>query len=386
MKKYVSLLPAVLLTAAVLLSCQSEKTFEVKGELSAAGDQTLYLEHRGLGGVELLDSVKLKENGKFAFKEKAPVNPEFYQLRVGSQVAVFAIDSIETLQVRGDAKDLASTLSIENSPVNEQIRQIDSQTRQVNIRISEAEKKHTAKAIDDVAYLAELDSVLTAYKAEITKLILGNPSGAAAYYAVFQKVDGYLIFDPYNKQDYAMFGAVATSWDRYYPGTPRSKHLYDFTMNALKTRRQQEQQVALLENAPVVSGLSLPDIVLTEVNGEKITLSSQKGKVVVLDFTVYKSDFSPAHNMELNKIYSQHKAKGLEIYQISFDSDEHFWKNAASNLPWITVRDPQNVYSRLLSTYNVRDIPTAFVINRDGDVVARVENYATLPGEVGKVL
>ncbi|KAF5079344.1 thioredoxin-like domain-containing protein [Petrimonas sp.] len=386
MKKYVSLLPAVLLTAAVLLSCQSEKTFEVKGELSAAGDQTLYLEHRGLGGVELLDSVKLKENGKFAFKEKAPVNPEFYQLRVGSQVAVFAIDSIETLQVRGDAKDLASTLSIENSPVNEQIRQIDSQTRQVNIRISEAEKKHTAKAIDDVAYLAELDSVLTAYKAEITKLILGNPSGAAAYYAVFQKVDGYLIFDPYNKQDYAMFGAVATSWDRYYPGTPRSKHLYDFTMNALKTRRQQEQQAALLENVPVVSGLSLPDIVLTEVNGEKITLSSQKGKVVVLDFTVYKSDFSPAHNMELNKIYSQHKAKGLEIYQISFDSDEHFWKNAASNLPWITVRDPQNVYSRLLSTYNVRDIPTAFVINRDGDVVARVENYATLPGEVGKVL
>lgn len=386
MKKYVSLLPAVLLTAAVLLSCQSEKTFEVKGELSAADDQTLYLEHRGLGGVELLDSVKLKENGKFAFKEKAPVNPEFYQLRVGSQVAVFAIDSIETLQVRGDAKDLASTLSIENSPVNEQIRQIDSQTRQVNIRISEAEKKHTAKAIDDVAYLAELDSVLTAYKAEITKLILGNPSGAAAYYAVFQKVDGYLIFDPYNKQDYAMFGAVATSWDRYYPGTPRSKHLYDFTMNALKTRKQQEQQAALLENVPVVSGLSLPDIVLTEVNGEKITLSSQKGKVVVLDFTVYKSDFSPAHNMELNKIYSQHKAKGLEIYQISFDSDEHFWKNAASNLPWITVRDPQNVYSRLLSTYNVRDIPTAFVINRDGDVVARVENYATLPGEVGKVL
>ncbi|HBK41948.1 MAG TPA: hypothetical protein DDZ57_10325, partial [Porphyromonadaceae bacterium] len=175
-------------------------------------------------------------------------------------------------------------------------------------------------------------------------------------------------------------------WDRYYPGTPRSKHLYDFTMNALKTRKQQEQQAALLENVPVVSGLSLPDIVLTEVNGEKITLSSQKGKVVVLDFTVYKSDFSPAHNMELNKLYSQYKAQGLEIYQISFDSDEHFWKNAANNLPWITVRDPESVYSRLLSMYNVRNIPTAFVINRDGDVVARAENYTTLPGEVGKVL
>ena len=386
MKRYYFFLPALLLTAAVQFSCQPDKTFGIKGEFSAAGDQTVYLEHRGLGGVELLDSVKLKGDGRFAFKEKAPANPEFYQLRVGNQVALFAVDSLETLQVKGDAEDLANTFSIEDSPVNEQIRQIDSQTRQVNTRISEVEKKHSAKVIDDLTYLAELDSVLKVYKTEITRLILGNPSSAAAYYAVFQKVRDYLIFDPYDKQDYAMFGAVATSWDRYYPGTPRSKHLYDFTMNALKTRKQQEQQAALLENVPVVSGLSLPDIVLTEVNGEKITLSSQKGKVVVLDFTVYKSDFSPAHNMELNKIYSQHKAKGLEIYQISFDSDEHFWKNAASNLPWITVRDPQNVYSRLLSTYNVRDIPTAFVINRDGDVVARVENYATLPGEVGKVL
>lgn len=386
MKKYVSLLLSVLLAAAVLLSCQSEKTFEVKGELTSAGDQTLYLEHRGLGGVELLDSVKLKENGKFTFKEKAPVNPEFYQLRIGDQVAVFAIDSLGTLQLGGDAKDLANTLSIENSPVNEQIRQIDFQTRQVNIRINEAGKKYEAKAIDDVAYLAELDSVLKEYKTEITKLILGNPSGAAAYYAVFQKVNDYLIFDPYDKRDYTMFGAVATSWDRYYPGTPRSKHLFDFTMNALKTRKQQERRAALLENVPVVTDLSLPDIVLRKVNGEKITLSSQKGKVVILDFTVYKSDFSPAHNMELNKIYTRHKAQGLEIYQISFDSDEHFWKNAANNLPWITVRDPQSVYSRLLSTYNVRDIPTAFVINRDGDVVVRVENYASLPGEVEKVL
>lgn len=386
MKKYLFLFPVVLFASIVLLSCKSDKTFEIRGELSSVTDETLFLEHRGLGGIELLDSVKLKENGTFKFKEKAPVNPEFYQLRIENQVAVFAVDSVETLQVKGDVKDLTNTFSVENSPVNEQIKQIDTQTQKVKTQLNEAEKKHTAKAIDDVTYLAELDTIFKGYKTEISKLILGNPGSAAAYYAVFQKVNDYLIFDPYSKQDYAMFGAVATSWDRNYQGTPRSKHLFDFTMNALKTRRQQEQQAALLENAPVVTESSLPDIVLTEVNGEKISLSSQKGKVVILDFTVYNSEFSPKHNIDLNKIYTQNKAKGLEIYQISFDSDEHFWKNAASNLPWITVRDPQNVYSRLLSTYNVRNLPTAFVIGRDGDVVARVENYTTLSNEVGKVL
>ena len=378
--------PVVLFASFVLLSCKSDKTFEIKGEFSSVADETLFLEHRGLGGIELLDSVKLKENGVFKFTEEAPENPEFYQLRVGNQLVVFAVDSIEKLQVKGDVKDLANTFSIANSPVNDQIKQIDSQTQKVKLQIDAADKKHAAKIIDDLTYLAELDSVLKEYKTEISKLILGNPSSAAAYYAVFQKVNDYLIFDPYNRQDYAMFGAVATSWDRYYHGTQRSKHLYNFTMNALKTRKQQEQQAALLENAPVVTESSLPDIVLTEVNGERISLSSQKGKVVIVDFTVYNSEFSPKHNIDLNKIYTQYKDRGLEIYQVSFDSDEHFWKNAANNLPWITVRDPQSVYSRLLSTYNVRNIPTAFILDREGDVVARVENYTTLSTEVGKVL
>ena len=75
-----------LLVASMLLlsSCNSKgKSFSVNGEIASADGQVLYLEHRGLGGLEIVDSVKLKENGKFSFKEEAPVNPEFYQLRLG---------------------------------------------------------------------------------------------------------------------------------------------------------------------------------------------------------------------------------------------------------------------------------------------------------------
>lgn len=368
------------------VSCKTEKTFEVKGEFASATDETVYLEHRALGGIEMIDSVKLKGDGTFKFKDKSPENPEFYQLRVGNQLAVFAVDSNETLVVKGDVKKLPQTFRVENSPANDQIRQIDISTGRIKAEIKDLEQKHKKNEIGDMQYLTEIDSILSHYKDETTKLILGNPGGAVAYYAVFQKINDYLIFDPYDKRDYAMFGAVATSWDKYHHGTARAQHLYDFTMKALKTRRQQEQQVALLENAPVITDSALPEIELREVNGEKKLLSDLKGKVVVLDFTVYNSEFSPKHNFDLNTIYSQLQPKGLEIYQISFDSNEHFWKNAANNLPWITVRDPQNVYSRLLSTYNVREIPTAFVIDRNGDITARVENYATLASEINKVL
>jgi len=101
---------------------------------------------------------------------------------------------------------------------------------------------------------------------------------------------------------------------------------------------------------------------------------------------VYSADFSPKHNMDLNNLYGRYQSRGFEIYQVSFDSDEHFWKTSAANLPWLTVRDPRSVNSTLLATYNVRQIPTAFLINHEGDIIARIEDYGQLAGELDKVL
>lgn len=286
MNKIVSSTIYVIVTILLLLSsCDSKgKTFRIQGEITSAEDKTLYLEHRGLGGIELLDSVNLTNNGKFSFKEKAPDNPEFYQLRIEDQKLIFAVDSIETLVVKADATDLYGTSKIEESLLNDQIKEIIDKQRATEKDLSDLINQHSEKILDDVTYLEKLDSVLSSYKAYASKLILGNPSSAAAYYAVFQKIDDYLIFDPYDKKDYAMFGAVATSWSRYYPETQRTKHLYDFTMNALRVRKQQERQNELMENVTITES-TLPDISLNDVKGNKISLSSFNGSFVILDFT-----------------------------------------------------------------------------------------------------
>lgn len=386
MKKLLGRFLSLLLIGMVFFSCQQGKTFKVTGNIGSAEGDTLYLEHRGLAGVRVLDSTVLKNDGAFAFKQSAPENPEFYQLRIGKRIAAFAVDSTETLRISANASDWYNSFTVEDSPTNDQMKEVDLLTRSAARKIDELEKNHKSGLIDEMAFIEQLDSALQDYKREVSRLILGNPSGATAYYAVFQKINNYLIFDPYNRQDYAMFGAVATSWNRYYPDTERTKHLYEFTMNALKTRRLQEQQAKLLENIPVEEGAGLPDIVLSGVDGRKMALSSLTGKVVLLDFVVYGADFSPKHNMDLNNLYARYQSRGFEIYQISFDSDEHFWKTSAANLPWLTVRDSRSVNSTLLATYNVRQIPTAFLINREGDIVARIENYAQLTGELDKVL
>jgi len=380
------LLFLTVLTFGVFASCKQSDKFTVEGTVTSAGGDTLYLEHRDLAGLELIDSVVLKDNGVFKFKHQAPQNPEFFQLRLGKQVVAFAVDSTETLKVTADATDLYKTFVVEDSYTNSQLRLVDALTQKAATDINNLEESHTAGTLDDVAFINNLDSLLTIYKGEISNLILANPSSAAAYYAVFQKINNYLIYDPYDKRDYAMFGAVATSWNRYFPDTKRTKHLYDFTVNALNARRQQERQDALFESIPVETGSGLPDITLPEVGGTRVALSSLEGKVVILDFVVYNADFSPAHNIQLNNIYNRYKSQGVEVYQISFDSDQHFWKISASNLPWITVHDVASVNSSLLPRYNVRELPTTFIINREGDVVSRLENLTQLPEELNKVL
>ena len=365
-----------------LFSCNTgKKTFRVEGEITSAEDKTLYLEHRALGGIEMLDSVKLQKNGKFSFKEDAPENPEFYQLRIENQKIIFAIDSVETLTVKADALDLYNTSNVASSLLNDQIKEVIDKQRTTEKNITDLIAQHSNKSIDDVTFMQEVDSVLSVYKTYATNLILGNPSSAAAYYAVFQKINDYLIFDPYSKKDYAMFGAVATSWSRYYPETERTRHLYDFTMNALRVRKQQEQQNELISQIEVTES-SLPDISLTDVKGEKLTLSSFKGKYVILDFTAYKADFSLKHNEILNRIYREFHSKGLEIYQISFDSDVHFWKNGAVEFPWKSVHDPSSINSTLLKTYNIRELPTTYILNKEGDLIKRVENFDALERDI----
>jgi peroxiredoxin len=375
-----------LIIGCVFVSCKKGDIFSVEGNIQSAEGDTLYLEHRGLAGIVLLDSAILNDKGSFKFKEPAPKNPEFYQLRIRNKVVAFAVDSVESLRVTADASNLYGSFTVEDSYSNDQLRKVDDMRMKTEQEINSLEKLHTAKEIDDITFLNSLDSVLTLYKKEISNLILGNTSSAAAYYAVFQKINDYLIFDPYDKKDYPMFGAVATSWNRYYPETERTTHLYNFTVNALQTRRQLEKQEELFQNITVETESGLPDISLPGVNGERIPLSSLKGKVVLLDFVVYSADFSPKHNIDLNSLYQRYNSRGFEIYQVSFDSNEHFWKTSADNLPWVTVRDPRSVSTPLLSLYNVREIPTSFIIDREGDLIGRVEDYSQLSEQLDKVL
>ena len=369
----------------LLTACQKPvPEFTVTGVVAGADGQTMYLENVGLSNITMLDSVKLNSTGKFSFKTPKPDYPDFYRLRLKNQLINFAIDSTETVSITADSKTFATSYTIEGSENCTAIKEITLAQLDANQEINRIRKEYESGVLPDTAYQRRVLSVAGDYKEVARKHIYTKPMSTAAYYALFQQVDGLLLFDLYDKSDSRSFGAVATSYNHFYPESPRAKHLYNLALQSLKIIRS--QRTINLDNIKTQE-VSLLDIDLPDINGNNIKLSDiAKDKVVILNFTAYETDWSASLNLSFGSLYEKYHAKGLEIYQISLDSNIHFWKTVASNTSWTCVRDPESVYSQAAALYNVRQLPTIFLLNRKGLLVKRIEDLSTLEKDIESAL
>ena len=231
------------------------------------------------------------------------------------------------------------------------------------------------------------EAIVDAYKKKVsTQYIFAEPYKSYAYFALFQELNGYMIFDPLSiKDDIKCFAAVATSLNRLYPHADRSRNLYNMVIKGMKnTREVKVEPLEIPEDK--IHEVSIIDIPLNDLKGVTHHLTDLKGKVVLIDFTVYGDAASGARNLLLRELYDKYASQGLEIYQISLDADEHFWKTASDNLPWICVRDPQGVYSSYVKIYGVEHLPTSFLVNRDNELSLRVGEKTDLEAEIKKLL
>lgn len=365
-------------------ACNNSSDFTVKGVVAGADGQLMYLENVGISNVVTLDSIKLAPGGKFKFTEKRPEYPDFYRLRLNNQLINFAVDSTETISFVADAGTFATSYSVEGSENSKAIKAITLAQLDANQAISRLRKEYEDKMISDTTYRTKVLAAADAYKEVARKYIYSAPMSTAAYFALFQQIDGLLFFDLYDRKDVKAYGAVATSYDHAYPESPRSKHLYNLTLQSMKVlRAQRPVDYSNVETKEI----SFLDIELPDVRGEVVKLSTvAPGKVVLINFTAYQTEWSPALNMALGELYTKYHDQGLEIYQVSLDSDFHFWRNGASNLPWVTVLDPQSVYSQVAGLYNVKQLPALFILDRKGNLVKRVEDVKKLETDVKVVL
>lgn len=380
MKKY--LLIAV---AALAIASCSEKKYHVEGSIAQAKDSLLVFENVGIEEITVVDSIRLGEDGAFSFSGDAQDAPEFYRLRIGGQIINVSIDSTETITIKADYPQMATKYEVSGSDnclkIKElALKQID--LRQRAIAISENEDL-TVQVTNDSIY-----NMIRQYKEDIKKnYIYAEPDKAYAYFALFQTLGDMLLFNPRaDREDIKAFAAVATSWDANYPNSARGANLHNIAIEGMNNIRINDAARAQSIDASKVTTAGIIDITLPDNKGKQRSLSELKGNVVLLDFHVFAAEQSPARILQLREIYNKYHAQGFEVYQVSIDPDEHFWKQQTAALPWISVREAQGLQSPILTTYNVQGIPEYFLIDRGNNIVGRAATIKDLEQAIKNLL
>ena len=350
------------LAALVMVACSGNE-FKVSGKIDGASDTTqMVMEVANNGWWLIVDSVKCSKDGSFAISKPAAQSADIYRLRYNDKSIYFPIDSLDNVNIVSNIEHFATDYVLSGTAIAEDMMKVDKKAMQM----------YGASSED-----------LKAWKVELTNTILANPSSIVAYYIINKYIGNEPLYNPLDKEDLKMIGAVANAYNSFKPNDPRTEYLVSLTVNA---RRAVNPVVS--NDTIVATEIPLIDINLQDENGKMQQLSevASQGKVVLLNFTVYGDELSPAFNKVLSDIYGKYATKGLEIYQIAYDYDEFQWRQAAKNLPWITVLDSDGIQSKNLSVYNVASFPEIFIINRKGEIVERVMEIESLSKIVAKYM
>ena len=357
----------IISSLVLTVSCGNSNQWHLEGRIDGLGEKDLVvLEGNNQGYWYPMDTIEVRGNGSFSYSREAQGYPDIYRLRIGEKSLYFPIDSIATISLSAQAPDIDVNHSLSGTPQAENLERVDSLLR---AEVSSA----GAQAVTANASL----------KRELGKMILADPAGIVPYYIISKRVGGQPLFNPVVKEDLRIIGAVANAFNEQRPSDPRTTYLRNlFISNRPKSGKINEENVAYANEVRAF------DINLFDNEGKKHSLLdlTSKGNVVILNFTAYTAQESPAFNVMLNKVYEKYHSQGLEIFQVAFDDDEYAWKQTAKNLPWTTVLNGAADGDKALRDYNVGSLPAIFIFDRNGDVVERVTDLNTLDSSVARRL
>ncbi|TNE78783.1 MAG: AhpC/TSA family protein [Bacteroidetes bacterium] len=135
-------------------------------------------------------------------------------------------------------------------------------------------------------------------------------------------------------------------------------------------------------------GNNAPEIALMDTNGQVVSLSSLRGKVVLIDFWASWCKPCRMENPNVVRMYKKYKDQGFEIFGVSLDNSAGPWKKAilADEIFWTHVSDLKGWQSSAAKLYAVESIPATFVIDREGKIAAKGLRGEKLEEKVAELL
>lgn len=359
---------------ALLVACGGDANNQalISGTIQNGGGKTLYLDDLNGPQSVRIGTIKINNDESFTYNGKIK-EKGFYKLGISpTNFLVLVLDSTEHVNIEAVADSLILNYKVTNSAENELMHkfydlEMGMDAKFDSLSVIFKNFKTTDSTLKDVDSIAKaLDKSYMEFGRKnattIKAIIEKNPTAYANLYGA----------NMLNPDEYiTTLDKLATDLKKAYPKSAQVDNFANRIAAAKKT----------------AIGVVAPDITMLTPAGERASLSSLKGKLVLLDFWASWCGPCRKENPNVVKLYNKYKDKGFTVFSVSLDSNKDAWVKAIKDdgLAWMHVSDLAGWKSAATQIYNFNSIPTTYLIDREGKILNRnlrgadlekaVENY-----------
>ena len=358
---------------ALMLSCGTTKENTEGLKISGTAENLpvsgfVHLEKITESGIVKHDTLEV-ENGEFMGHASID-DPAFYRLNFNDrQYVSLILTGVETeVTVYADGNDPRGFSEVSGSYDTEYKNQMDELVKAFQEERGVLQQQLlTARSTGDGQGFnqaqGEMMSLAVRTEKKLKNLIWESTPSLAAIYGS-QMID--------QDKNYAFLDSVA---NELLMAIPTNFHVQNLVAN-------------LDAKKSLAVGSEAPEISLPTPEGETISLTSLRGKYVLIDFWAAWCRPCRAENPNVVRVYNEYGGEKFEILGVSLDKTKNAWTTAIAQdqLPWLHVSDLKFWRSEAAQTYQIRAIPATYLIDPEGKIIAKNLRGASLEAKLKEIL
>lgn len=359
--------------AALIIAGCKNSNIEIEGKLeNHKSGEYIYLEELKSDKLIPVDSVRVSDDGIFSFSRNIK-SPSFYLLETGPNFLTMLLEPGQNIELKAYYDSLNFPSYISGSKGTTLMIDYNVKLRQIIRKLSGLSEiyRQNLGTPDLPVVMDHLDSLAQSYLNEINaytkKYIDENLNSLVSLVALYQQVAPreYILS---REKDFRYFARVDSSLYSLYPDYEPVIKLHEEVQQMASALGMQNQVPVLAEE-----GAEAPEIILPNPQGDTISLSSTRGRVVLLDFWASWCNLCRQENPNLVSAYNLYHKDGFEIYQVSLDKTRDAWLKGIQDdhlEKWIHVSDIRYWNSSVVTAYKIESIPANLLLDREGRIIA----------------
>jgi len=366
--KNISLL---LFICIAFVACKDKSKFEISGKfVNATPKSKVYLYSINRANEVALDSTVLSDKGEFKFTNSTE-DVDFFRVKIDNSEYMLIAKNGDAIKLEADLADKNLTYNVSGAEEADKLEELNKNKNQYMAKIAAIQAQFDANVEgqpqnrDAIANqmrpaLIKENEGLVNY---ILKFAMDNTSSLAGFYAI----------NSLNPEDYEQ--EMIAYAEKIKSNFNKNQAVTDFLVRMAKLRSVQIGQMA-------------PDFTMATMDGKSIKLSSLRGKYVLLDFWASWCQPCRQENPNVVKVFNKYKDKNFTILGVSLDKDPVAWKQAviADGLTWIHASELKDFESPTVRLYQIDSIPSSFIIDPEGKIIAKNMRGEDLDSFLGKTL